>query len=236
MTEKLWYLSQISIFEALSDEEMAEIDQLNAIEHFNHIPKNTIVQTPETVREGLFFVKEGKVRLYKLNAEGKQFTVSILGKGNMFGSLNAFSLGTSRVYIETIEASFICSMSELKFEQLMLGRPQLALKFMKVLSDQLADREEQLEQLAFNDLRGRVIYLLATLSTRFGIVQDDYVLIDLPLSHQEIANMLGVTREAVSVIMRDLVKDGAIRTGRMSVQLATSLLPNSHATQALQKS
>ncbi|MEC0264511.1 cyclic nucleotide-binding domain-containing protein [Paenibacillus anseongense] len=79
----LWYLSQISIFEEMSPEEMREIDQLDTIHHFNWITKSTLVQTPESTREGFYFVKEGKLRLYKLNDNGKQFTLGILTRGNI---------------------------------------------------------------------------------------------------------------------------------------------------------
>nr|WP_264370906.1 redoxin domain-containing protein [Paenibacillus sabinae] len=190
------------------------------------IPKHTIVQTPDTVREGLFFLKEGKLRLYKLNKEGKQFTVAILKKGNMFGELESFSLGTSRVFIETMEDSFLCTMSERQFEWLMTRHPKLALKFLKSLSDRLNEQDEILEQLAFNDLRGRILHLLSMLSAKFGVDEGEYVRIDLPLSHQEIAKMLGVTREAVSVIMRKLVQEKVIKTGRISVRLAAERYPN----------
>ncbi|PQP85528.1 Crp/Fnr family transcriptional regulator, partial [Paenibacillus sp. AR247] len=115
---KLWYLSQISIFEEMSQEEIREIDQLDTIHHFNWITKNTLVQTPESAREGLYFVKEGKLRLYKLNDSGKQFTLGILTRGNIFGELNSFSFGTRQVYIETLESSLLCTMSELQFERL----------------------------------------------------------------------------------------------------------------------
>ncbi|MCD1258976.1 Crp/Fnr family transcriptional regulator [Paenibacillus athensensis] len=223
---RLAYLSQISIFEAMPLEELLEMDRLKAIDHFRHVPAHTVVQTPETEREGLFFVKEGKLRLYKLHPDGRQFTLGILSKGNLFGELESFSLGTRRVYIETMEPSFLCSMTDAQLERVLLSRPRLALKLLKALSDQLKERDDRLEQLAFSDLRGRVIHLLTTLAARFGAAGDDgYVAIDLRLSHQEIANMLGATREAVSVVMRELVKEGRIRTGRMSVALALEAGP-----------
>ncbi|MFC4810532.1 Crp/Fnr family transcriptional regulator [Paenibacillus sp. GCM10023250] len=221
---KLWYLSQISIFDEMSREEMREIDQLDTIHHFNRIAKNTLVQTPESSREGLFFVKEGKLRLYKLNESGKQFTLGILSKGNIFGALNSFSFGTSRVYIETLEPSLLCTMFEPQFERLMINRPQLALKFLKTLGERLKEREEQLEQLALYGLRERVLHILSTLSAKFGIIRDGYALIDLPLSHQEIANMLGASREAVSGVMSELAKEGIVKTSRLSVQLAVTVL------------
>ncbi|MBB6732121.1 Crp/Fnr family transcriptional regulator [Cohnella zeiphila] len=222
--DKLWYLSQISIFEEMSHDEMREIDQLDTIHHFNRITKNTLVQTPESTREGLYFVKEGKLRLYKLNDSGKQFTLGILTRGNIFGELNSFSFGTRRVYIETMESTLLCTMSEPQFERLMINRPQLALKFLKALSDRLKEREDQLEQLALHGLRKCVLHLLSTLSAKFGVIQDGYALIDLPLSHQEIANMLGASREAVSGVMSELAKEGVVKTSRLSVQLAVPIL------------
>ncbi|WP_308635346.1 Crp/Fnr family transcriptional regulator [Paenibacillus silvisoli] len=221
---KLWCLSEISIFEEMSREEINEIDQPDTIHHYNWISKKTLVQTPDYTREGLYFVKEGKLRLYKLNDSGKQFTLGILTRGNIFGELNSFSFGTKRVYIETMESSLLCSMSEPQFEHLMINRPQLGLKFLKALSDRLKEREEQLEQLALHSLRKRVLHLLSTLSAKFGIIQDGYALIDLPLSHQEIANMLGASREAVSNLMSELSKEGIVKTSRLSVQLAVTIL------------
>ncbi|MBO0959691.1 Crp/Fnr family transcriptional regulator [Neobacillus sp. MM2021_6] len=221
---KLWYLSQISIFEEMSQEEMREIDKLDTIHHINWITKNTVIQTPESAREGLYFVKEGKLRLYKLNDNGKQFTLGILTRGNIFGEFNSFSFGTRRVYIETMESSLLCTMSEPQFERLMINRPQLALKFLKALSERLKEREDQLEQLALHGLRKRVLHLLSTLSAKFGVIQDGYALIDLPLSHQEIANMIGASREAVSSVMSELAKEGVVKTSRLSVQLAVTIL------------
>ncbi|MBJ9987884.1 MULTISPECIES: Crp/Fnr family transcriptional regulator [Paenibacillus] len=221
---KLWYLSQISIFEEMSREEIRDIDQLDTIHHFNWITKNTLVQTPDSTLEGFYFVKEGKLRLYKLNDSGKQFTLGILTRGNIFGELDSFSFGTRKVYIETMESSLLCSMSEPHFERLMINRPQLALKFLKALSDRLKEREDQLEQLALHGLRKRVLHLLSTLSAKFGVIQDGYAQIDLPLSHQEIANMLGASREAVSGVMSELAKDGVVKTSRLSVQLAVTML------------
>lgn len=201
-----------------------QIDQLNAIEHFQLIPKNTIIQKPDQARNELFFVKKGKLKLYKVNEAGKQLTVGILSEGNMFGELESLSLGTKQVFIETIEDSLICSMSESQFQALLLRHPQLALKFLRALSDRLNESERLIEQLTLRDLRGKIVYMLVVLGTRFGVPQGEYVRIDLPLSHQEIANMIGATREAVSTVIRDLAEEGIVKTGRLSVQIAASAM------------
>lgn len=215
--DKLWYLSQISIFDALPKEDLLEIDRMVPITHFNALPKGTMVQSPDFHRDGLFFVKKGKLRLYKINAEGKQFTVAILGAGNMFGEIDSFSFGTRGNYIETIEESLICSVMQERFEQFLSKRPQLALRFLKELSNRLKERDELLEKLALGDIRQRVLHLLVKLSDQFGVETKGYKRIDMAITHQEVANMIGATRESVTAALNDFVREEIIQTGRKSI-------------------
>jgi CRP/FNR family transcriptional regulator, anaerobic regulatory protein len=217
--DKLWYLSRISIFDSLSPEDFKEIDMMAPITHFNAVPKGTLIQTPEHHRDGLFFVKTGKLRMYKVNAEGKQFTAAILGIGNMFGEIDSLSFGTHDMYIETIEETLICSVLREHFEKFLLKRPELAMRFLKVLSNQLKEKEELLEKLAIGNVEDRVLHLLLKLSEQFGTENDCFVKIDFPLTHQEIANMIGVTRESVTTILKDLSQKGILRTGRMQISV-----------------
>ncbi|MCY9669629.1 Crp/Fnr family transcriptional regulator [Paenibacillus alginolyticus] len=222
MMDKLWYLSKISIFEALPEEDLLELDRMAPMTHFNALPKDTLIQTPDTYRDGLFFIKEGKLRLYKINVEGKQFTVGILGKGNMFGEIDTFSFGTKGIYIETMEETLICSVPKEHFENFLAKRPQLAMKFLTELSKMLRERDEMLEKLALGDVRERVLHLLLKLSEKFGVEDGGLVKIDLPITHQEVAHMIGATREAVTVILNELMKEGMIRTGRKSISIHQS--------------
>jgi CRP-like cAMP-binding protein len=213
---KLWYLSQISLFDALTMEELQEMERMTPM---TTIRKGELIQSPTTFREGLYMLKEGKLKLYKINPEGKQFIVSILGSGNVFGEIDSFSLGTRDAYIETMEKTILCSIGKEQFESFLIDRPHLTVKIMKELSRLLKERDNMLEQMALSNVRDRVIHLLLTLAEKFGVQEDLYYKIDMPLSHQEIANMIGSTRETVTQILNDLSKSGVIKTGRMSVYI-----------------
>jgi CRP-like cAMP-binding protein len=217
--DKLWYLSRISIFDSLSPEDFKEIDMMAPMTHFNAVPKGTLIQTPEHHREGLFFVKTGTLRMYKVNAEGKQFTAAILGSGNMFGEIDSLSFGTHDMYIETIEETLICSVLREHFEKFLLKRPELAMRFLKVLSNQLKEKDKLLEKLAIGNIEDRVLHLLFKLSEQFGTENDGFIKIDFPLTQQEIANMIGITRESVTTILKDLSQKGILRTGRMQISV-----------------
>jgi CRP-like cAMP-binding protein len=213
---KLWYLSKISLFEALTMEELQEIERMTPM---TTIKRGELIQSPSTFREGLYMLKEGKLKLYKINPEGKQFIVSILGSGNVFGEIDSFSLGTKDTFIETMDETILCSLGKEQFEQFLIERPQLTVRIMKELSKLLKERDAMLTQLALGNVRDRILHLLKTLAEKFGIPEDDYHNIDMPLSHQEIANMIGSTRETVTMVLNELSKDGVIKTGRMSVHI-----------------
>jgi CRP-like cAMP-binding protein len=213
---KISYLSQIKLFDALPMEDLMEIDQMAPM---TNLKKNTVIQTPETFREGLYLLKKGKLRLYKINPEGKQFTLGILGNGNVFGEVDSFSLGTRGIYIEAMEETILCSLGKEQFEQFLVSRPQLVMKLLKVLSDQLNERDAMLEQLALGGIRDRLLHLLIKLSDQFGIEDGSYFKIDLPLTHQELANMVGRTRESVTIVLNELAREDIVRTGRMSIHL-----------------
>ncbi|MCM3629090.1 Crp/Fnr family transcriptional regulator [Paenibacillus glycanilyticus] len=217
--DKRLYLSKMSIFEVLTADDLTELDHISPISHFKAIPKGIIIQKPEGAKDGLFFLKEGKLRLYRENLEGKQFTVGILSKGNIFGEIDTFSFGTKGLYIETMDETLICSVPKKAFEDFLSERPLLSLKMLTELSKILKERDEMLEKLTLGDVQDRILHLLLKLSERFGVEDEGKVRIDLQLTHQEVANMVGATREAVSGILKKLMKDGVINTGRKSISI-----------------
>ncbi|TJY37662.1 Crp/Fnr family transcriptional regulator, partial [Cohnella pontilimi] len=75
------------------------------------------------------------------------------------------------------------------------------------------------EKLVFRDLRGKVLYFLNRLSKKFGIEENGYQKIDFPLTHQELANMIGATREAVSLTLQELSNEGILVTSRRMVMI-----------------
>lgn len=218
---KLWYLSQIKLFDSLSNQEVQYMHDFTTMTTY---PKGTIVQHPEEPLNGLYFVKTGKLRLYSLHESGKEYTIGILRKGNSFGSTNLFDLGTKNAFIETLEESLVCHFENRQLEVFLSKRPQLMLAIIKTLGKKIEDQQEMLEELAFYDLRHRVLFWLKKLSIEFGIEEGEYLMIDLSLSHQDLANMVGATREGVSATLSALSKEGLILPGRKQIRLHRSLV------------
>ncbi len=216
---KVWYLSQINLLEELPMEDLQMID---AMAPMSTVKRGTMIITPEQNNNNLYLLKQGKVRLYKMNEEGKQLTLGLLGKGNIFGETETFSTGSGSAYVEAMDDALVCILGKQDFENLLTKRPQVALKLVNILTQRLRESEEMLENLAFRDVRYRLLYLLVKLAKRFGETQSDsgpFLKLDLTLSHQELANMIGATRESVSVALSQLSKEDIVRTGRKEIAL-----------------
>ncbi|MDH2329818.1 MULTISPECIES: Crp/Fnr family transcriptional regulator [Paenibacillus] len=211
------YLSQFNLLHSLSLEDLIEMDQMTSI---TTIAKKNFIQTPETFSEGLYFVKKGKVRLYKLNADGKQFTLDILSEGNVFGEMDMISLGTRDMYIETIEECDICRMDKDRFEHFLIEHPRFMMNMIKVLSDRISGMSSLAQHLALGNLQDKILYVLLKLSDQFALQsREEYCKINFPLSHQEIANLVGATREAVTTALQELVKEKVIITGFKTIYI-----------------
>ncbi|WP_238192203.1 Crp/Fnr family transcriptional regulator [Paenibacillus sp. L3-i20] len=215
--DSIQYLSQFDLLQALDRNDLIEMDELTSI---TIVPKQTFIQRPETFSERLFFVKKGKVRLYKLSAEGKQFTSDILGEGNVFGELGTISFGTRAHYIETMEESHICFIDNIRFEEFISYRPRFLMSLLRILSSRIKSMSQLTQNLAVGSLHDKLIFVLLKLFDEHGIKSDDnYALIDIPLSHQEIASLIGASREAVTVALQELVKEGVIHTGFKTIHI-----------------
>lgn len=137
----------------------------------------------------------------------------------MYGESSSFSFGTNGNYMETMEETTICSIIQDQFEQFLIKRPELALKFLEELSNRIRDRDEVLERLALSDLRGKVLFFLTKLSKKFGVEENGYHRIEIPLTHQELANTIGATRESVSLVLQEFSNEGVIITSRKSIMV-----------------
>ncbi|MNZ87610.1 Global nitrogen regulator [compost metagenome] len=105
------------------------------------------------------------------------------------------------------------------------------MNLLKVLSDRIVSMSQLTQNLALGNLHDKILHTLMKLSERFGLTSDDeYYKIDFPLSHQEIANLVGATREAVTVALQELVKEEIIKTGYKTIFINREKLLARHIT------
>lgn len=224
--EDFWYLSKIGFLDQV--EPPASSDVLKCIKHSTY-NRHDIIRTPDAPQHELCFIKEGSVRLYTINEQGKQFTYSLLGPGSTFGKIKYFSLSCDDVYVEAIEPTHFCAIDEKAFLTLSEKYPILLHKALEALSERLHEREQRLKYMALENSREKIIHILQTLYDRYNSPSENqnYYTIAFPITQQELANMVGVSRESVSIVFTELANEGLIRfPKRKQIDVHYSLVNN----------
>nr|WP_202410204.1 Crp/Fnr family transcriptional regulator [Pontibacillus yanchengensis] len=203
-------LSQISLFDELPKEELMVVDEMSEMKP---VKKGTLILSPESPIEALFLLKQGQVRLYRMNSQGKQFTVDILVDGNIFGETSTMSLTDNEIYAEAMTDTYLCILSNEDFEQFIQTNSNIALKLIDILSTRLKEVYTISEKIALSDVKNRLLYLLLMLSEKTGRRKNEWQTIEMKLTHHDLANMIGSTRETTSAIISQLKKEGYIKKG-----------------------
>lgn len=207
--EKIDYLREIDVFRGLSKAEMQEMERTTTM---STCRRGKIFYRPEDASEVLFILKKGRVQLYRLSAEGKKLTVATLGPGTIFGEMGLIGQGMHSKFAEAIEDCLLCVMSRHDVERLILSKPAVALRFMKVLADRLNKAEARLEDMAFKSIPARMATLLLRLREEQSSSIQGY-------THQDLAEAIGTYRETATQTLNDFKTRHLIEIGRKQIDI-----------------
>ncbi|MED3575893.1 Crp/Fnr family transcriptional regulator [Cytobacillus praedii] len=212
--DKIKYLSRINLFQDL---DMEELQQMESIAPILVTKKGTLITAPNKSQKRLYLIKCGKVRMYTITNNGKELTIDVLGVGHIFGEISLFATGSHLIYAKAIEDSVICSIDKVQFEQIIIEKPDIALKIIKILSTRLKEMEEMLELMAYGSVRNKLLFLLNRLSEKFGEplnehagVGPEWFQLGVKVTHQELASMMGSIRETVTELLNELISEGVV--------------------------
>lgn len=151
------------------------------------------------VSNTLFIINEGKVKLSKMTKEGKEQIVHILATGDFFGELNLFHEGQACNFTAyAITPVKMCTISKKDMDQILLEHPQIAIKILSEVTKRLSQTENLVQNLANNDAEVRIAYMIVEFGEQYGVACREGIRVDLPLTREEMANYVGVTRETIS--------------------------------------
>jgi CRP-like cAMP-binding protein len=172
-------------------------------------PKD-IIFTPGDPDDQLYFLLSGTVRLYKIYGDYKEATTALLKDGGVFGKLSLVEGRWQDVFAEAVTESRVAGIQKASLERVIKSDPEFALRLFSSLSERLRQSDEVIESLLHREVSTRLATLLMNLSDRFG--EEDGTLIGVRLTHQDLANMIASTREAVSKVMSEFQREGVIET------------------------
>src|SRR5215203_2722105 len=192
-------------------------------------PKDTIF-TPVDPDDQLYFLLSGTVRLYKLHGDYKEATTALLRDGGVFGKLNLVEGRWQDVFAEAVTEARVASIQKSSIERVIKDDPGFALKLFSSLSERLRQSDEVIESLLHREVSTRLATLLMNLGERFGERDGVGTLIDVRLTHQDLANMIASTREAVSKVMSELQRDEVIESRNRRIVIVNGDALAEHAS------
>jgi CRP/FNR family transcriptional regulator, cyclic AMP receptor protein len=204
---KIGYLSAMDLFRDLTPEELEEVERATVVQTYR---AGSVFYTPGATGEVLFILKQGVVQLYRMSAEGRKLVIARLEPVCFFGEMSCVGQGMYSTFAEATEDSLIYTMSCHDVGRLLLANPKVAVRILEVVGQRLINAERQLEEMAFKGLIPRVAALL------LRAAEGDEV---KGLSHQDLAERLGVYRETVTNALNELKNANILNVGRKRITI-----------------
>lgn len=177
------------------------------------------IYTAGDLAERLFVVAEGKVKLLQHAAGGRDILLDILTSGEFFGNIATLGVASYPDTAQAQTAACILSIRSEDFRQVLDEHPELALKTLEILGDRLNAANRRVLQLSSMPVDRRIAFTLLQLGAKLGRKQDKGLLIDVPLSRDDLAEMTGTTSETASRVISQLQTNGSIDSGRQWISI-----------------
>ena len=216
------YLKQVDIFASLNDEDIKELVSVAKRRTFR---AGEVIFHRDDPGQVLYVIKEGKIKISLISPDGQEIALVVFGKGEFFGELalldgeprSADAIALEKVECYTLQRS--------DFHKAIMKSPKIAIQVLEVLSRRLRKTDSQVEDLIFLDVYGRVAKKLLELANKHGVQIDEGTLIDVRLTQQELASMVGASRESVNKVMGYFTEKQFISTDkhRITIRRMTDL-------------
>jgi len=210
------YFKQVSLFADLADE---DIRDLMVVARRRTYRSGEVIFHRDDPGQVLYIVKEGKVKICLISPDGQEITLAVFGKGECFGELtmlDGLPRSADAVAMEKVECY---TLQRSDFHKAIIKNPKIAIQVLESMSKRLRTTDQMVEDLIFLDVYGRVAKKLLELADTHGTKVADGTRIDVRLTQQELAAMVGASRESVNKVMGYFTDKNFISTDKHRITL-----------------
>jgi len=183
------------------------------------LPRGEVLFHEGDPGDRVYVVTEGKIKLARSSGDGRENLVGILGPGEMFGELSLFDPGPRTAAAIALTDSVLLGLGHDDLQAWLTGRPDVAKALLRAMAHRLRRTNETMADLVFSDVPGRVAKALLDLSTRFGEPAEDGLRVAHDLTQEELAQLVGASRETVNKALADFASRGWLRLEARAVVL-----------------
>jgi CRP-like cAMP-binding protein len=240
MKEKIWFLKDCDLFERLGAADKRHLESQAVMRTF---PAGTFVYFPTDPGQSVLVLARGRVKIKFLNPDGQETILAFIGPGELFGELAILDTQPRNEYAEAVAETTVIAIPREGMLALMERRPELALHVTRLFGFRRRRLENRLRNILFCSIRQRIVALMLELVETHGRLEAGVWEITLPLSHQDLASLIGATRETVTLTLGQLQDEKLIRVQRrrltildrhrLTAEGAPDSLPSSHGSHGI---
>jgi CRP/FNR family transcriptional regulator, cyclic AMP receptor protein len=212
---KLDLIRKIPLFATLTDEEFIPLQHIFVLRAYN---KNQVIFLEEETGNYMYLVLSGKVKVSKAGAGGRETILAIHRSGDFFGEMSLLDGKTAPATVSAMEDSKIISLSGADFHKYLMHNEKVLLQIINVLCGRLR-QVWQTQSISSSSAEAKIRMGIYQLSKRHGIQDAHGTIIDLKITHQELAEMVGTSRETVTRVLAHLREEGIIEVEQRRITL-----------------
>jgi CRP/FNR family transcriptional regulator, cyclic AMP receptor protein len=201
-------LKQTFIFSDFTDTELETVTKLVKERFYK---KGVTIFHEGQPGTAFYVVKTGRIKVYKLADDGRELILGIFSDGALFGDVPIFDAGPYPAGAAAMVDSYVYSIDRDDFDRLIVGYPEIALKVIRVLGKRLRQAHGFVMDMAMKSAGQRLSSVLLKLADDYGVESEEGTIIDLPLTRQEIAELMGVSRETAIRELSRFSRAGSIK-------------------------
>lgn len=213
---KLWYLQRFKLADALDDSQRQRLEQTTRMEE---VKRGQRIYQPGDASEHLFLVKTGVIRVASVGPSNREVLLGFRHPGDLFGELALLDDSPRDHVAKAHEDSLICRLSRDVILRLARESPEVAFRILTIMGRRIRQFRGRIEQLSYKSAAARVARALVDLADENGVQDSRGTVIAFKLSQLDLANLVGLTRETVNMVLHDMQRTGLVESDRRVIRL-----------------
>jgi CRP/FNR family transcriptional regulator, cyclic AMP receptor protein len=215
LLEHIDVLRRVPLFTELTHEELIRLSMITSEKTVN---KKQFVFMEGDKRDAVFFIRNGVVKTFRVDENGNEQVLNLLQPGEMFPHVGFFDDGPYPSTAEAIQETQLLVIRLDDFNELLMEYPRIAIKVMKIMGHKITQLAKRIQEFISEDVQHRIIHTLLRMAAK-NISDDGSATIEMPITNQDLANMVGTSRETINRIFNQLKKEGIIEANRKRIYI-----------------
>jgi CRP-like cAMP-binding protein len=213
----IWFFEKVNLFDIFCPRKFGDF---STTDPFKYYRKGEFIYFSDDTANSIYLIAGGKVKILNYSPDGDEVIKGVLSKGEIFGELAIFGEEKRSDFAQAMnDKTSICQLNIDQMQDLMQEDQSFALKINKLVGLRIRKLERRLDSLVFKDVRARIIEFIRELVTEKGEKSGGGYFVKHDLTHKDISQLIGTTRQTVTTLMNDLKKEGIIDFTRKTIRV-----------------